>query len=344
MDNYYQILGVTPNASLPQIKRAYRVKAKLLHPDINKANDAHDNFIRLNEAYEYLIKLKSLRDGTASKANSRNDIDFFREEWQRKEKHKARERAQTYARMSYEAYLKSDLFRTTEAINAIIDFFVTAFIILFVVVLPVLLYREHGAAALFLAAIIILPTSPLWFRFLITTFDKEAIRSFFALHHSGIKSKAVRLLLFTLLNGLVLVKVTLKTLVDLQWIVSFYFFAIILSYIPVVHVVSRYKKYLLHFVIAPALVNLLFLINYTFSHSPKKETYLYNYTFTDHAHVFGSIHLENDKYARYKGMRFFIDFNPFIHNSYVTYTISEGLMGIRVINQVDVSQYSPVQE
>jgi molecular chaperone DnaJ len=51
---YYDILGVERNASEKDIKRAFRKKARELHPDVNKAPDAEDRFKELNEAYDCL--------------------------------------------------------------------------------------------------------------------------------------------------------------------------------------------------------------------------------------------------------------------------------------------------
>ncbi len=52
-EDYYTILGVTSDATLEQIKRAYRRLVRLHHPDLNK--DAQDDRIkRLNEAYSVL--------------------------------------------------------------------------------------------------------------------------------------------------------------------------------------------------------------------------------------------------------------------------------------------------
>ena len=341
MDNYYQILGLTPNASLAQIKNAYRTKAKLYHPDINKAEDAHENFILINEAYEYLIRIKDLRAKTHRKTSSRNDIEDFWKVWQREEKRKARERAQAYARMRYEAYLKSDLYRTTEAVNSVVDFFATAFIFVFVFVLPVLLYLEHGQIALIIAAIIILPTAPLWLRFLIKTFDFGAVRSLFQLHNSSIRTKVIRLILFTGVNLFIFLNIVLNSLVELKWIGISYLILIALAYIATITISSRYKKYMVRLVIAPAMINCFFLINYTFSHSSQTESYWYTYNITGGMRLFASIRLENDKYNNYKGIRFFVNYHPIIENSYITYTFSEGLLGIRVVNKVEVNSNYP---
>lgn len=50
---YY--LGIGENASEEQIKRAYRYKAKLYHPDMNPNTDTKDYYIKVQKAYEYLM-------------------------------------------------------------------------------------------------------------------------------------------------------------------------------------------------------------------------------------------------------------------------------------------------
>ena len=52
--NYYDVLGVSKDASPEEIKSAYRRQAKKYHPDINKEPDAAEKFKEINEAYECL--------------------------------------------------------------------------------------------------------------------------------------------------------------------------------------------------------------------------------------------------------------------------------------------------
>lgn len=54
--NYYQLLGLTPTASVQQIRRAYRELSKLYHPDTTQlpAAVATARFQQLNEAYATL--------------------------------------------------------------------------------------------------------------------------------------------------------------------------------------------------------------------------------------------------------------------------------------------------
>ena len=52
--DYYATLGLTPTASPAEIRRAYRERARRLHPDVNHAPDAAARFAMLTEAYETL--------------------------------------------------------------------------------------------------------------------------------------------------------------------------------------------------------------------------------------------------------------------------------------------------
>jgi len=55
LKNYYEILGITQNATKAEIKREYRDLAMKYHPDVNSGDvDSEKKFREINEVYEIL--------------------------------------------------------------------------------------------------------------------------------------------------------------------------------------------------------------------------------------------------------------------------------------------------
>ena len=87
--DYYEVLGISKNASKDEIKKAFRTLAMKYHPDRNKAADAEERFKEINEAYEVLSddqKRKTYdafgHDGLNSQgfnADNINPFDIFNE-------------------------------------------------------------------------------------------------------------------------------------------------------------------------------------------------------------------------------------------------------------------------
>ncbi len=128
---YYRILGLSPGASLQEIKRAYRSKAKLYHPDLNKAPDAQERFIEVNEAYEFLLHLHTTPPpgGRTARGASRRhspyrqpSADELFRQWMASERRKARARAAAAARKRYEEFRKSRIYRTSQILSAAYDY------------------------------------------------------------------------------------------------------------------------------------------------------------------------------------------------------------------------------
>lgn len=87
--DYYEVLGISKNASKDEIKKAFRTLAMKYHPDRNKAADAEERFKEINEAYEVLSDDKRRKtydafghDGLNSQgfnADNINPFDIFNE-------------------------------------------------------------------------------------------------------------------------------------------------------------------------------------------------------------------------------------------------------------------------
>ena len=52
--DYYEVLGISKNASKEEISKAYKTLAKKYHPDISKEANSADKFKEVNEAYKVL--------------------------------------------------------------------------------------------------------------------------------------------------------------------------------------------------------------------------------------------------------------------------------------------------
>ena len=51
-----ELLGIAPHASEDEIRKAFRRKAKTVHPDVSDAPDAAEQFTRLKAAHDLLIE------------------------------------------------------------------------------------------------------------------------------------------------------------------------------------------------------------------------------------------------------------------------------------------------
>ena len=78
-EDYYEILGVSRDASLDEIKHAYKKLAKKYHPDLHQGNKEYEEkFKKINEAYKVLsdAKLREQYDRFGTTDSSQAGFDF----------------------------------------------------------------------------------------------------------------------------------------------------------------------------------------------------------------------------------------------------------------------------
>jgi len=73
--SHYDVLGVSRAAGPRRIEKAYRRKVRSVHPDVNKAADALDQFYRVQCAYETLIDPQQRLDYDHQMAVQRGLVD-----------------------------------------------------------------------------------------------------------------------------------------------------------------------------------------------------------------------------------------------------------------------------
>merc|ERR1719312_800547 len=69
--DYYKILNLQENASTAEIKKSFRALARQFHPDKNSSEEAKQNFIDLQEAYDVLKSEESRRNYDLSRRRRR---------------------------------------------------------------------------------------------------------------------------------------------------------------------------------------------------------------------------------------------------------------------------------
>lgn len=76
MSIYHNILGVSQDASIDDIKKAYRQLAKKYHPDVNKEPEAENKFKEISDAYEKLTNPEKTFEGMGFNPFSPFDFGF----------------------------------------------------------------------------------------------------------------------------------------------------------------------------------------------------------------------------------------------------------------------------
>jgi len=339
IDKYYQILGVTHQATLVDIKRAYRSKAKILHPDKNKSPNAHEQFILLTEAYECLTNLITGKTKVKQLTVSYSD-------WQKQSRDNARERAKQHARMQYEEFKKTDYYKNSKAVYVLGEYFFT-FSSVCMILSPLWGYLINGIGGLVFGILFAFITVPYWaglFKERIHFSLKTLLKSIVII----VKTKSFHYLILTLINLYLFFNFTLNTQLTFLTIglilVTLNLVAFFIVQSKVLHL--KFSKTFIFLCIIPSVFNLFFLSNFVFSSNPTLETYSFAHEKRWYGGRFSpyrlekiaSINLENNMYREYQWFRMFYDFESMKSKREITYQFEDGLFGIRVLKNYEFTK------
>lgn len=119
MINYYRTLGLSPDATEADIKRAYRTLAKRFHPDVSNAPDARARFIEVNEAYEFLSdpRRRQMYGRRTVSEQERMRREAVYRQWAAQQQQQARDRARRYAERSMDDFVNSPMYKTAMVLS-----------------------------------------------------------------------------------------------------------------------------------------------------------------------------------------------------------------------------------
>ena len=76
LELYYDILGLTPNATIDEVEKAYKEKIKKYHSDVNKNEDATERTRQIILAHKTIIKVKLYDDLLNKKSLAKSENEF----------------------------------------------------------------------------------------------------------------------------------------------------------------------------------------------------------------------------------------------------------------------------
>ncbi len=109
---YYRLLGIPPESSLEEIKKAYRILARKYHPDSSNDPATREKFIEVTHAYERIMEGK--KRPPSYRIRSKQAVRKKVRKEQRSRIH-PRDRAAGYSELNYKKYKeKSSAYKNPE--------------------------------------------------------------------------------------------------------------------------------------------------------------------------------------------------------------------------------------
>jgi len=341
-------LGLSGNPSESDIKRAYRKKAKELHPDINPSSRAHEEFQQITKAYTYLLaykagKIRPNPDSNSPKSNNQDKRYGTHSNWNSEANVKAREAAKSRAKEKYEEYINSEEHYHSLLFSKFFTYL--AFGLVLLIGILICWFLISGAVFKLAGTVLLsLVGFPLWWAYVRNQTKNMSVKEFKLLLRKVSETYQFWVIILGLTNFLLFLNFGLYTTLSTN--------LVILGFIALVTGTFYYARNRLHFNsskskywaigVIPLVLNMLFVVNYTFSGAPVKATYPFQYTpYEGDGSTFseGLIFLPKNTYESAYFLRAFY-LRESTGPGTVSYTTARGLFGVEVVLEAQILYYN----
>jgi hypothetical protein len=335
IEKYAEILGVSSNASEQELKRAYREKAKLYHPDVSKFKDAQEKFVLLTEAYEFFIN--RLKNPNRSSKNQKSN-----QQWAEERRKKAREEARKAAQMRYQEFVNSPYYKSMTEISKIGDYAIFFMLYFLFSSLFIYMLKLQNQPGMILFGLFLILNTVLFFRT-----SKKGPKLTHEVTFHALKS-IVKSNLFIYISTFLLVvffftQFVINTFVPDLVMFLFYIMASIITGIFTLLPFQFMKKQRLYLIIgfAPLMAGLFFAINSLSLKDKTEEVHFFDFRvhayYTNHLQLpyNGVFALEHSAYKNVSGIRLFPDYDKAVKNAGVKYYSGKGVFGMRYLTHYE---------
>jgi hypothetical protein len=264
MEQYYQRLGLSTNAGINEVKKAYRRLALQYHPDRNKSADAEIQFRLIAEAYQMIV---AFQDGSYwyQEMTVQQDTPDYSAQ--------AREDARRKQEEEFRAYMQTDDFKFWYYLEVLGQLALTLVLFLFIVGFVFALTWYGGTNGFIIGILPVVACSYILYHTVIPTFHSfedyiNAIRFF-------TNTTYVFVFVMIVFNAVVFFKIGMNTFLP-----SFYFVAsFVVSFLFFVYWVRTHSLFVVQDCLKASIplftLNVLLLLNFVFAFPYK--TYFYRW-------------------------------------------------------------------
>ena len=343
-------LGLGPDASMAEVKSAFRKKAKHLHPDVNPSASAKDEFARLRFSYDFILSFRNTKR-TQQNYKKRepikkdDDINLKKKygthkNWDIEETRKKRADAQERAENLKQEYLASEEYTLRVVFNHFFNY-VALFLLMIIIGLMIKFPLERGLGGFLTFPILFAIGFPLWWAYVRKTFKDLSIEDF--RQSLSQVSKTYKFWTYTMVitSFIIFFTATMRTVVSSSLIISlFLLLGIGAKYVT--GTLFKYKKNKQNYIsigLIPFALSLLFLTNFVLSHSPKEQKHAYQfspYKGEPSSMAEGLIYLEDGVWADEYLLRMYFE-KEVQRASHIVVKTEKGLFGIDVLKEYNFS-------